>query len=133
MSSKTILIAVVAVFLVLSAIGLIFGEPEQEGPTEKEQIEQYTREYLATNNISYTGVEYHENSMSIVVFVDPYEITTQQAEDLVYDATNYLQKETGGNDVVYTRIYETQTQRELVVGQYDPVFEEIEVEYKELE
>jgi len=52
---------------------------------------------------------------------------------LVYNATNYLQKETGGNDVVYTRIYETQTQRELVVGQYDPVFEEISIEYKELE
>lgn len=118
MNSKTILIAVVALFLALSAIGLIFGEdtPEQTEPDGPTPMEQSFMTYMDQEGIGYGEVEVDGTVAS--VYVDPSTLTYNDLYNVTYTFTDRM---INSQDSVYVTVYvyDSQSYQQLAEGDYD--------------
>ncbi|KXS46218.1 MAG: hypothetical protein AWU58_737 [Methanohalophilus sp. T328-1] len=118
MNSKTILIAVVALFLALSVIGLMFGEdaPEETEPAEPTAMEQSFMTYMDQEGIGYGEVEVDGTVAS--VYVDPTTLTYNDLYNVTYTFTDRM---INSQDSVHVTVfvYDSQSYQQLAEGGYD--------------
>jgi hypothetical protein len=118
MNSKTILIAVVAVFLALSAIGLMFGEeePEETEPEGPTKMEQSFMTYMDQQGIGYGEVDIGDRVAS--VYVDPTTLTYNDLYNVTYTFTERMINSRDSVDVTVF-VYDNMSYQQLAKGGYD--------------
>jgi hypothetical protein len=116
MNSKTILIAVVVVFLALSGIGLIFGDDTPDEPTGPSEEEQIVMDYFDERNISYGEVE--TDDTMIAAYIDTEGLTSQDVYNAAYGLTDW---KIAQEDSVYINVYlyDNYSKQQLAKGHYD--------------